>query len=75
MNLRVMHDTVLVFNFINIQKLKPRVILFQLLEEPAIQLRDLMLSPGNMLHGRGTFLIYLNNMVFRATKGKIVGFG
>nr|GMC51132.1 squamosa promoter-binding-like protein 7 [Ipomoea batatas] len=41
----------------------------KLLEEPAIQLRDLMLSPGNMLHGRGTFLIYLNNMVFRATKG------
>ncbi|RAL44312.1 hypothetical protein DM860_015672 [Cuscuta australis] len=41
----------------------------KLLEEPIIQLQDLVLSPGNMLLGRGTFLVYLNNMVFRIAKG------
>ncbi|CAH9071808.1 unnamed protein product [Cuscuta epithymum] len=41
----------------------------KLLEEPTVQLQELVLSPGNMLLGRGAFLVYLNNMVFRVTKG------
>ncbi|XP_010323003.1 squamosa promoter-binding-like protein 7 isoform X2 [Solanum lycopersicum] len=42
----------------------------KLLEDPAAHLYELIASPGNMLRGRGSFLIYLNNMVFRVTKGE-----
>ncbi|KAK4379946.1 hypothetical protein RND71_001808 [Anisodus tanguticus] len=41
----------------------------KLLEDPAAHLYELIASPGNMLSGRGSFLVYLNNMVFRVTKG------
>lgn len=41
----------------------------KLLEDPAAHLYEFIASPGNMLRGRGSFLIYLNNMVFRVTKG------
>ncbi|MCD7459541.1 hypothetical protein HAX54_041221 [Datura stramonium] len=41
----------------------------KLLEDPAAHLCELVASPGNMLHGRGSFLVYLNDMVFRVTKG------
>nr|AUW52978.1 squamosa promoter binding-like protein 7 [Petunia x hybrida] len=41
----------------------------KLLEDPAVHLYEFIASPGNMLRGRGSFLVYLNNMVFRITKG------
>ncbi|XP_059311947.1 squamosa promoter-binding-like protein 7 [Lycium ferocissimum] len=41
----------------------------KLLEDPGAHLNELIASPGNMLRGRGSFLVYLNNMVFRVTKG------
>ncbi|KAL3380351.1 hypothetical protein AABB24_000806 [Solanum stoloniferum] len=42
----------------------------KLLEDPAAHLYELIASPGNTLRGRGSFLIYLNNMVFRVAKGE-----
>ncbi|XP_075113294.1 squamosa promoter-binding-like protein 7 isoform X1 [Nicotiana tabacum] len=42
----------------------------KLLEDPAAHLYEFIASPGNMLRGRGSFLVYLNNMVFRVTKGE-----
>ncbi|CAN4091681.1 unnamed protein product [Withania somnifera] len=41
----------------------------KLLDDPAAHLYKLIASPGNMLRGRGSFLVYLNDMVFRVTKG------
>lgn len=41
----------------------------KLLDDPAAHLYELIASPGNMLRGRGSFLVYLNDMVFRVTKG------
>ncbi|KAF3614585.1 putative sugar transporter ERD6-like 16-like [Capsicum annuum] len=41
----------------------------KLLKDPAAHLYELIASPGNMLRGRGSFLVYLNDMVFRVTKG------
>ncbi|OIT28689.1 PREDICTED: squamosa promoter-binding-like protein 7 [Nicotiana attenuata] len=42
----------------------------KLLEDPAAHLYEFIASPGNMLRGRGSFLVYLNNMVFRVTTGE-----
>ncbi|PIN10142.1 hypothetical protein CDL12_17269 [Handroanthus impetiginosus] len=46
----------------------PKPMWLKLLEEPARCIKDLVASPGNMLSGRGTMLVYLNDMVFRVTK-------
>ncbi|KAG8373006.1 hypothetical protein BUALT_Bualt12G0126100 [Buddleja alternifolia] len=46
----------------------PRPMWLKLLEEPALYIKDLVASPGNMLSGRGTMLVYLNDMMFHVTK-------
>lgn len=48
------------------------IVLFieQLLEDPASYLHDFVVAPGNMLSGRGSVMVYLNNMNFRVTEGK-----
>ncbi|KAK6130380.1 hypothetical protein DH2020_035885 [Rehmannia glutinosa] len=46
----------------------PKPMWLKLLEEPALCIKNLVASPGNMLSGRGTMLVYLNDMIFRVTK-------
>ncbi|XP_022842520.1 squamosa promoter-binding-like protein 7 isoform X1 [Olea europaea var. sylvestris] len=46
----------------------PKFMWVKLLEESAVRIQDLVFSPGNMLSGRGTMLVYLNDMIFRVTK-------
>ncbi|CAI9765898.1 unnamed protein product [Fraxinus pennsylvanica] len=46
----------------------PKFMWVKLLEESALRIKDLVVSPGNMLSGRGTMLVYLNDMIFRVTK-------
>ncbi|KAK4425781.1 Squamosa promoter-binding-like protein 7 [Sesamum alatum] len=46
----------------------PRPTWVKLLEEPAQCIKELLASPGNILSGRGTMLVYLNDMMFRVTK-------
>lgn len=46
------------------------LLLVQLSEEPAFHLHDFVISPGNMLSGRGTFFAYLNDMIYRVRQGK-----
>lgn len=41
----------------------------QLLDKPASFIKDLIGSPGSMLSGKGTMLVYVNDMIFRVTKG------
>lgn len=41
----------------------------QLLDKPASCIKDLIGSPGSMLSGKGTMLVYVNDMIFRVTKG------
>lgn len=43
----------------------------QLLEDPASYVHDFVAAPGKMLSGRGNVLVYLNNMIFRVTEGKL----
>ncbi|KAL2506723.1 Squamosa promoter-binding-like protein 7 [Abeliophyllum distichum] len=46
----------------------PKLMWLKLSEEPAKCIQDLLASPGNMLSGRGTMLVFLNNMIFRVAK-------
>jgi hypothetical protein len=46
----------------------PAVTWVKLHQEPVACIQNLVAS-GNMLSGRGNFLIYLNNMIFRVNKG------
>ncbi|KAL2464095.1 Squamosa promoter-binding-like protein 7 [Forsythia ovata] len=46
----------------------PKFMWVKLLEEPEVRIQDLIVSPGNMLSGIGTMLVYLDNMIFRVTK-------
>ncbi|KAL0414659.1 UNVERIFIED_CONTAM: Squamosa promoter-binding-like protein 7 [Sesamum radiatum] len=46
----------------------PKPTWVKLLEEPAQCIKELLASPGNILSGRGTMLVYLNDMMFRVTK-------
>ncbi|KAJ7980187.1 Squamosa promoter-binding-like protein [Quillaja saponaria] len=43
----------------------PKFMWVNLLGDAASYVHDFVVSPGRMLFGRGTMLIYLNNMVFR----------
>ena len=43
----------------------------QLLEDPTSYVHDFVVAPGKMLSGRGNLLVYLNNMIFRVTEGKL----
>ncbi|KAL7105060.1 hypothetical protein ACP275_07G022000 [Erythranthe tilingii] len=45
----------------------PKPTWLKLLEEPALRIKDLVASPGNMLSGKGDMLVYLNDMIFRVT--------
>jgi hypothetical protein len=44
----------------------------QLFEDPASHLHDFLVAPGRMLSGRGTILVFINDMIFRVMKGKLV---
>ncbi|KAH6816544.1 hypothetical protein C2S51_021364 [Perilla frutescens var. frutescens] len=46
----------------------PKPMWLKLLDKPASYIKDLVGSPGNMLSGKGTMLVYLNDMIFRVTK-------
>ncbi|KAL0376509.1 UNVERIFIED_CONTAM: Squamosa promoter-binding-like protein 7 [Sesamum calycinum] len=46
----------------------PKSTWVKLLEEPTQCIKELLASPGNILSGRGTMLVYLNDMMFRVTK-------
>ncbi|KAK3011371.1 hypothetical protein RJ639_012080 [Escallonia herrerae] len=46
----------------------PNFMWTKLIEDPLAYIHDLVLTPGNMLSGRGTLLVYINNMVFRVMK-------
>ncbi|CAI9118680.1 OLC1v1020278C1 [Oldenlandia corymbosa var. corymbosa] len=46
----------------------PSFMWFKLCEEPAAHLHDLVISPGNLLSGRDTFYVYLENMIFGVMK-------
>ena len=43
----------------------------QLLEDPTSYVHGFVVAPGKMLSGRGNLLVYLNNMIFRVTEGKL----
>lgn len=44
------------------------------MEEPALYLKDLVASPGSVLSGRDTMHVYLNDMIFRVTKGQLLSY-
>ncbi|XP_075516537.1 squamosa promoter-binding-like protein 7 [Primulina tabacum] len=46
----------------------PKPMWLKLLEEPSLFIKGLVAPPGNMLFGRGTMLVYLNDKIFRVTK-------
>ncbi|KAL3829390.1 hypothetical protein ACJIZ3_018192 [Penstemon smallii] len=46
----------------------PKTMWLKLFEEPALRIKELVSSPGNMLFGRGTMHVHLNDMKFRVTK-------
>ncbi|XP_011090876.1 squamosa promoter-binding-like protein 7 [Sesamum indicum] len=46
----------------------PKPTWVKLLEEPAQCIKELLASPGNILSGRGTMLVYLNDMMFCVRK-------
>ncbi|XP_051127988.1 squamosa promoter-binding-like protein 7 [Andrographis paniculata] len=46
----------------------PKPMWLKLLKEPTLCIKELVASPGNILSGRGTMLVYLNDMIFRVTK-------
>ncbi|GFP81884.1 squamosa promoter-binding-like protein 7 [Phtheirospermum japonicum] len=46
----------------------PKPMWLKLLEEPGLCIKDLFAPPGNLLSGRGTMLVYLNDIIFRVTK-------
>ncbi|CAA0839914.1 Squamosa promoter-binding-like protein 7 [Striga hermonthica] len=46
----------------------PKPVWLKLVEEPALYIKSLVSLPGSMLSGRGTMLVYLNDMIFRVTK-------
>ncbi|KAA8527510.1 hypothetical protein F0562_034775 [Nyssa sinensis] len=43
----------------------PKFMWVKLFEDPAIYIHDFVVAPGKMLSGRGTILVYLNDMIFR----------
>ncbi|KAL0876441.1 hypothetical protein Bca101_026146 [Brassica carinata] len=44
----------------------------QLSKDPVAYLDEFILKPGKMLFGRGSMTVYLNNMIFRLLKGKMM---
>ncbi|KAK9288985.1 hypothetical protein L1049_017456 [Liquidambar formosana] len=50
----------------------PKFMWVKLLEDPASYLHDFVIAPGKLLSGRGTVLVYLNNMIFRVVKGSVM---
>jgi hypothetical protein len=46
----------------------PNFMWIKLLEDPAVHIRNLVVAPGSMLRGRDTFLVYLNNIIYRVFK-------
>ncbi|CAK9158354.1 unnamed protein product [Ilex paraguariensis] len=43
----------------------PKFMWVKFLEDPKGSIHDFVVTPGNMLSGRNSFLIHLNNMIFR----------
>ncbi|XP_047983397.1 squamosa promoter-binding-like protein 7 [Salvia hispanica] len=46
----------------------PKTMWLKLLDKPASCIKDLIGLPGSMLSGKGTMLVYVNDMIFRVTK-------
>lgn len=46
----------------------PKPMWLELLDKPASYIKDLVGTPGNMLSGKGTMLVYINDVIFRVTK-------
>ncbi|THG02978.1 hypothetical protein TEA_011470 [Camellia sinensis var. sinensis] len=46
----------------------PRRLRHQLHEDPVMYIPDLVGAPGKMLYGRGSLLVYLNNVIFRVMR-------
>ncbi|KAK3039036.1 hypothetical protein RJ639_027521 [Escallonia herrerae] len=46
----------------------PNFMWTKLIEDPLAYLHDFVLTPGNMLSGRGTLHVYINNMMFHVMK-------
>nr|QFR98472.1 SPL20 [Betula platyphylla] len=47
----------------------PKLMWAKLLEDPISYLNDFVVTPGRMLSGRGTILVFVNDMIFRVMKG------
>uniref|UniRef100_A0A2N9ETS0 SBP-type domain-containing protein n=1 Tax=Fagus sylvatica TaxID=28930 RepID=A0A2N9ETS0_FAGSY len=47
----------------------PKFMWVKLFEDPASHLHDFLVAPGRMLSGRGTILVFINDMIFRVMKG------
>jgi hypothetical protein len=52
----------------------PEIMWAKLSKDPVAYLDEFILKPGKMLFGRGSMTVYLNNMIFRLIKGKLVCF-
>ncbi|PSS33929.1 Squamosa promoter-binding-like protein [Actinidia chinensis var. chinensis] len=46
----------------------PKSMWFKLLEDPVLYIHNLVAAPVKMLSGRGTLLVYLDNVIFRAMR-------
>uniref|UniRef100_A0AB39A6L8 Squamosa promoter-binding protein n=1 Tax=Actinidia deliciosa TaxID=3627 RepID=A0AB39A6L8_ACTDE len=47
----------------------PKSMWFKLLEDPVVYIHNIVATPAKMLSGRGTVLVYLDNVIFRAMRG------
>ncbi|CAN6840112.1 unnamed protein product [Brassica oleracea] len=52
----------------------PEIMWAKLSKDPVAYLDEFILKPGKMLFGRGSMTVYLNNMIFRLLKGKMILF-
>ncbi|CAN7037997.1 unnamed protein product [Brassica rapa subsp. trilocularis] len=52
----------------------PEIMWAKLSKDPVAYLDEFILKPGKMLFGRGSMTVYLNNMIFRLLKGRMILF-
>ncbi|KAG2727300.1 hypothetical protein I3760_01G151200 [Carya illinoinensis] len=48
----------------------PKFMWVKLSEDPISYLHDFVVAPGRMLSGRGTILVFINDMIFQVMKGR-----
>ncbi|XP_052190238.1 squamosa promoter-binding-like protein 7 isoform X2 [Diospyros lotus] len=46
----------------------PNFIWLKLLQDPVVYIHDIVAAPGKMLSGRGTLLVYLDNVIFQVLR-------